>query len=97
MWEILINISWRLIHIYLLLNIAVEKGVLNINLTKLPSPGHGDRQDQPNSGRFNHRRKYISIINALALRETFGDEPSLVTTVPSGLCFNLNTHLHPTI
>jgi hypothetical protein len=70
---IFVDITWRLIHVHLLLDIAVEKSVLDINLPQLPSSRHSDRQYQTNSSGLDDRRESVSIINTLTLSEPLGD------------------------
>jgi hypothetical protein len=76
---ITVNIPWRLTHIHLLLNIAVEKSILDIDLSERPATGHGDRQNQPHSGGFDNRGERVGVVDTLALSEAFGNESSLVS------------------
>jgi hypothetical protein len=50
--------------------LAVEEGVLDVELASLPFKGERDGEDDADRGRFDNRTERLIEVNALLLRET---------------------------
>jgi hypothetical protein len=50
--------------------LAVEEGVLDVELASLPFKGERDGEDDAYRGRFDNRTEHLVEVNALLLRET---------------------------
>jgi hypothetical protein len=50
--------------------LAVEEGVLDVELASLPFKGERDGEDNADCGRFDNRTEHLVEVNALLLRET---------------------------
>jgi hypothetical protein len=50
--------------------LAVEEGVLDIELASLPFKGEREGEDDTDHGRFDNRTECLIEVNALLLRET---------------------------
>jgi hypothetical protein len=56
----------------------MNKGILNIKLTKRPSSSDSQLEQKTNSGGLDHRTEGVLIIKAITLFESFSNQPSLV-------------------
>jgi hypothetical protein len=61
------RIPWRRLHINLLTQLTIEKGVLNIKLRHRPVANRGDCKKSAHSGHMSHRSKSLIIVTALLL------------------------------
>jgi hypothetical protein len=50
--------------------LAVEEGVLDVELASLPFKGERDGEDNADRGRFDIQTECLIVVNALLLRET---------------------------
>jgi hypothetical protein len=50
--------------------LAVEEGVLDVELASLPFKGERDGEDDTDRGRFDNQTEHLVEVNALLLRET---------------------------
>jgi hypothetical protein len=50
--------------------LAVEEGVLDVELASLPFKGERDEEDDADHGRFDNRTEYLVEVNDLLLRES---------------------------
>jgi hypothetical protein len=75
----MVNEARWLRHVYILLEIAMKKGVFDIELTKSPASGNNKTQDSSDCGWFDYGTVSFPIINAMLLVEAFGNKPCLVS------------------
>jgi hypothetical protein len=68
--------------------LAVEEGVLDIELASLPFKGERDGEDDADRGRFDNRTEHLIEVNALLLRETVKD-PTCFVAVEGGIGLQL--------
>jgi hypothetical protein len=61
------RIPRRRLHINLLTQLTIEKGVLNIKLRHRPVANRGDNKKSAHSGHMSHRSKILIIVTALLL------------------------------
>jgi hypothetical protein len=61
------RIPRRRLHIDLLTQLTIEKGILNIKLRHRPVANRGDRKKSAHSGYTSHRSKNLIIVTALLL------------------------------
>ena len=62
-----VNKARRLLTVDGLLQVAVKKSVLHIQLVYRPSARSGDAEDDPNSGRFDNRTERLVVVDAVLL------------------------------
>jgi hypothetical protein len=77
-WGARVDESWRLLAVDGLLEVAVKKGVLHVQLVNGPGAGRGDAEYGPNGGRFDNRAEGLVVVDALALGEAANNPASLV-------------------
>ncbi|KAM0009711.1 hypothetical protein Hdeb2414_s0086g00784421 [Helianthus debilis subsp. tardiflorus] len=58
----------------------MKKGIVDVNLPNRPPTRESNRKNNPNSGRFDHWTKCLSIVNTLSLVKTLCYKPCLVAT-----------------
>jgi hypothetical protein len=68
--------------------LAVEEGVLDIELASLPFKGECDGEDDTDRGRFDNRTERLIKVNAFLLRETVKD-PSCFVVVKRAIGLHL--------
>jgi hypothetical protein len=61
------RIPWRRLHINLLTQLTIEKGVLNIKLRHRPVANRGDNKKSVHGGQMSHMSKSLIIVTALLL------------------------------
>ena len=59
----------RLLTVDRLVQMAVKKGVLHVQLMDRPGARSGDAEDDPDGGRFDNRAEGLVVVDALALGE----------------------------
>jgi hypothetical protein len=68
-WGARIDESWRLLVVDCLLEVAVKKGVLHVQLVNGLGAGRGDAEYIPNGGQFDNQAEGLIVVNAFALGE----------------------------
>jgi hypothetical protein len=63
------RVPWRRLHVDLLMQLTIEKGVLNIKLRHRPVTNRGHDKKSAHSGHMSHRYKSLIIITILLLLE----------------------------
>jgi hypothetical protein len=63
-----------------LLEVAVKKGVLHVQLVNRPGVGRGDAEYRPYGGRFDDRTEGLVVVDALTLGEALDNPTSLVAS-----------------
>jgi hypothetical protein len=61
-----------------LLEVAVKKGILHIELADGPIPGRGDAEDGADRGRLDDRAERLVVVDAGLLGEAANNPPRLV-------------------
>jgi len=79
-WGTRVDESWRLLTVDGLLEVAVKKCVLHVQLVNRPGAGRSDAEYRPYGGRFNNRAEGLVIVDALALGEASDNPASLVAS-----------------
>jgi hypothetical protein len=79
-WGARVNEFWRLLAVDGLIEVAVKKGVLHVQMVNGPSAGRGDAKYRPNGGRFDNRAEGLVVVNAFALGEAANNPASLVAS-----------------
>jgi hypothetical protein len=70
--------SWRLLIVDVLLEVAVKKGVLHVQLVNRLGAGRGDAEHRPYGGQFDNRAEGLVVVDALALGEASNNPVSLM-------------------
>jgi hypothetical protein len=52
----------------------MKKGIIDVELPYVPPLHHGERENDTNCGRLNHRAEGVFVVNAMTLLEPFGNE-----------------------
>jgi hypothetical protein len=76
-WSARVDETWRLLAVDGLLEMAVKKGVLHVQLMNGPGAGCGDAKYRPYGSRFDNRAEGLVVVNALALGEATDNPASL--------------------
>ena len=63
-----------------LVQMAVKKGVLHVQLMDRPGARSGDAEDDPDGGRFDNRAERLVVVDAVPLRKTTNDPPGLMAS-----------------
>jgi hypothetical protein len=79
-WGTRVDESWRLLTVDGLLEVAVKKGVLHVQLVNRPGAGRGDAEYRPYGGRFDDRAEGLVVVNALTMGEASDNPASLVAS-----------------
>jgi hypothetical protein len=79
-WSARVDESWRLLAVDGLLEVAVKKGVLHVQLMNGPGARCGDAKYRPYGSRFDNRAKGLVVVNALTLGEATDNPASLVAS-----------------
>ena len=74
-----VNKARRLLTVDGLLQVAVKKGVLHIQLVDRPATRGGDAEDDTNRRRLDNGAEGLIVVDAVALSEATDDPVSLVT------------------
>ena len=74
-----VNKARRLLTVDGLLQVAVKKSVLHIQLVDQPATGSGDAEDDANRRRLDDRVEGLIVVDAVALSEAVNNPASLVT------------------
>jgi len=74
-----VNKARRLMTVDGLLQVAVKKGVLHIQLVDRPATRGGDAEDDMNRRRLDNGAKGLIVVDVVALSEATNDPASLVT------------------
>jgi hypothetical protein len=77
-WGARVDESWQLLAVDGLLEVAVKKGVLYVQLVNGPGAGRGDAEYRLNGGRFDNRAEGLVVVNAFVLGEAANNPVSLV-------------------
>ena len=70
----------RLLTVDRLVQMAVKKGVLHVQLMDRPGARSGDAEDDPDGGRFDNRAERLVVVDAVPLRKTTNDPPGLMAS-----------------
>ena len=70
----------RLLAVDRLVQMAVKKGVLHVQLMDRPGARSGDAEDDPDGGRFDNRAERLVVVDAVPLRKTTNDPPGLMAS-----------------
>jgi hypothetical protein len=84
------RIPRRRLHINLLMQLTIEKGVLNIKLRHGPVANRGDSKKSAHSGHMSHRSKSLIIVMALLLLKTMSHKTRFIAlkrSIRAGLNF----------
>lgn len=76
--EAFVNKARWLIHVDLLVERPLKKGIVNIKLADGPSLSNCQGEDDPNCHWFDDGAKCFCVVTTRALMETFSDQSSLV-------------------
>jgi hypothetical protein len=80
--------TWWLLAVDRLVEVAVKKGILHVQLVDRPSAGDVNAENSPNGGLFDHRTEGLVVVNAFSLREAADHPAGLVTSEgPIGMEF----------
>lgn len=79
-WGTRVDESWRLLTVNGLLEVAVKKCVLHVQLVNRPGARRGNAEYRPYGGRFDNRAEGLVVVDALALGETSDNPASLVAS-----------------
>lgn len=88
--QIRINKTRRLNHVGILLKLAMQKCIINVQLSNGPIFLNSNGEDNSNSYWFNNMTKRLIIINTMLLMKSFGHQPCFIarnTTIR--ISFNL--------
>ena len=69
----------RLLAVDSLIQVAMKKGVLHVQLMNGPRSGGGDAEDDADGGRLDNRAESLVVVDAVLLRETTNDPPGFMT------------------
>jgi len=84
----------RLLAVDRLVQMAVKKGVLHVQLMYLPGARSGDAEDDADGSRFNNRTECLVVVDVVLLRKTTNDPPGFMRArEPSARYLCLKTHL----
>jgi hypothetical protein len=72
------RVSWRWLHVDLLTQLAIEKGILDIKLGDGPLSDRSNSKKSPDCGHVSNGSKGLIIITTLLLLKTTGHKTSLV-------------------
>jgi hypothetical protein len=78
MWLIRTNKSWGLPHVDFFLKKTMKECILNIQLSKTPTAGDCQRQEEPNGGRLDDGTEGVLIVKPMTLFESLGNKTSFV-------------------
>ena len=81
--------SWLLTKDHLI-KMPMKKGVLDVELANLLVGGEGDREDDPDGSRFNHRAEGLIEVDAVFLRES-AQHPSSFVAIEGAIRLELVT------
>jgi len=70
----------RLLTVDCLVQMAVKKGVLHVQLMDRPGARSGDAEDDPDGGRFDNRAERLVVVDAVPLRKATNDPPGLMAS-----------------
>ena len=70
----------RLLAVDRLVQMAVKKGVLHVQLMDRPGARSGDAEDDPDGGRFDNRAERLVVVDAVLLGEAADDLACLVAS-----------------
>ena len=80
--------TWWLLVVDRLVEVAMKKGILHIQLVDRPGAGDGNAENGPNGGLFDHRTEGLVVVNAFSLRKPADHPAGLVTSEgPIGMEF----------
>lgn len=71
--------TWRLMHIYYLRNIAIEKSSFHIQFMNTPKLRNCKAMNHPNCGLFDHQTKSSTTINASLLPSTIAHKTIVIS------------------
>ena len=74
------NVPRRLLHEYLLLEVAVKEGIVDVQLMKRPALLQGDGEDNTNGAEARHRREGLMIVKTIGLRKATGHQTRLIAS-----------------
>jgi hypothetical protein len=86
----------RLLAIDCLVQMAMKKGVLHVQLMDRPGARNSNAENSPDGGWFDNRAERPIVVDAVTLLETTDDPPGLMTSQgsePSARTLCLKTHL----
>jgi hypothetical protein len=72
------RITWRRLDVNLLMQLTIEKGVLNIKLRHRPVANRGDSKKIAHSGHMSHRSKSLIIVTTLLLLKTMSHKTRFI-------------------
>jgi hypothetical protein len=72
------RVPWGWLHINLLTQLTIEKGVLNVKLRHRPMTNRSDSKESADSGHVGHRSECLIIIAAMLLLKTTSHKTSFV-------------------
>ena len=91
------NIPMRLLHINLLCEATIKKGIRDIKLMERPCLVKRNEEEDTNGAEVCHRREGLSVVEVVGLRESQATRRTLWRVMePSGLYLREYTHLHET-
>jgi len=70
----------RLLAVDRLVQMAVKKGVLHVQLMYLPGARSGDAEDDADGSRFNNRTECLVVVDVVLLRKTTNDPPGFMAS-----------------
>ena len=83
----------RLLAVDRLLEVAVKKSVLHVQLADGPRTRGGDAEDSPDGRVFDHRAERLVVVDAVLLRET-PQHPACLVTSKSAIEWYLCLKIH---
>jgi len=70
----------RLLAVDRLVQMAVKKGVLHVQLMYVPGARSGDAEDDADGSRFNNRTECLVVVDVVLLRKTTNDPPGFMAS-----------------
>ena len=74
------NVPRRLLHEYLLIEVAVKEGIGYVQLMKRPGLIQGNGEENPDGAEARHRRECLMIVKTIGLRKATSHETRLVAS-----------------
>ena len=74
------NVPRRLLHEYLLIEVAVKEGIGHVQLMKRPGLIQGNGEENPDGAEACHRREGLMIVKTIGLKKATSHETSLVAS-----------------
>jgi hypothetical protein len=79
----IINKTWWLLTIYHFIQVVIEKGILDIELTDRPRAGDSNGEDETDGGRLDNRTEGLIIVEAWTLRVSTNHPASFMASKSS--------------